>query len=89
MRTSIHFLARSGLGAASALTLAVGLLSAQLAAIAAPTQAPAIAPAPTAMLKRLPAGHDELVFRGENAARSWQVYLSPTEAARRFISYPF
>jgi hypothetical protein len=82
MRTSIHFLARSGLGAASALTLAVGLLSAQLAAIAAPTQAPAIAPAPTAMLKRLPAGHDELVFRGENAARSWQVYLSPTEAAR-------
>jgi len=82
MRTSKHFLARSGLGAASALALAAGLLSAQPAAIAASTQIPAIAPAPTATLKRLPAGHDELVFRGENAARSWQVYLSPTEAAR-------
>jgi hypothetical protein len=34
------------------------------------------------MLKRLPAGHDELVFRGENGAGVWQVYLSPTEAAR-------
>ena len=82
MRTSIHVVARSALAVGSALALAAGLLSAQPAAIAAPTPAAAIALGPTAMLRRLPAGHDELVFRGENAARAWQVYLSPTEAAR-------
>jgi hypothetical protein len=64
------------------LALAAGLLSAQPAAIAASMPDAVLAPGPTAMLKRLPAGHDELVFRGENAARAWQVYLSPTEAAR-------
>jgi hypothetical protein len=82
MRTSICFVAKSTLAAGSALALAAGLLSTQPAAMAAPTQASAVAPEATAMLKRLPAGHDQLVFRGENAARAWQVYLSPTEAVR-------
>jgi hypothetical protein len=83
MRTSVHIVARSALAAGSALAVAAGLLSASPAALAASTPvAAAVAPAATATLKRLPAGHDELVFRGENAARAWQVYLSPTEAAR-------
>ena len=82
MRTSVHIVARSALTAGSALALAAGLLTAQPAAMAAPTPVAAVPPAATATLKRLPAGHDELVFRGENAARAWQVYLSPTEAAR-------
>jgi hypothetical protein len=78
MRTSILAVARSAFATGSALALAAGLLSAPSVAVAAPTPVAAQA----AALKRLPAGHDELVFRGENAARAWQVYLSPTEAAR-------
>ncbi len=31
------------------------------------------------VLKHLPAGHDELVFRGETAQRSWSVYLGRSE----------
>jgi hypothetical protein len=41
----------------------------------------AVAQAPTGLLKRLPAGKEELVFRGENATRNWTIYLSPSEAA--------
>ena len=82
MRTSIHIVAKSAFAAGSALAVAAGLLSAPPAAMAAATPAATLAPASTTTLKRLPAGHDELVFRGENAARAWQVYLSPTEATR-------
>jgi hypothetical protein len=82
MRTSIHVVAKSALAAGSVLTLAAGLLSTPPAAMAAQTQAAAVVPAATVMLKRLPAGRDELVFRGENATRTWQVYLGPAEAAR-------
>jgi hypothetical protein len=76
MRTAIHDFAISARAAGSALALVAGLLAAQPAAIAA------TAPAAPATLKRLPAGHDELVFRGEDATGAWQVHLSPTEAAR-------
>ena len=31
------------------------------------------------VLKHLPAGHDEMVFRGETAQRSWSVYLGRAE----------
>jgi hypothetical protein len=41
-----------------------------------------VAPTPSTVLKRLPAGRDELIFRGENAKRSWSVYLTPAEADR-------
>jgi hypothetical protein len=34
------------------------------------------------ILKPLPAGKDELVFRGEASSRVWEVYLSPAEASR-------
>ena len=37
---------------------------------------------PTTTLKHLPAGHDELVFRGESAHRSWSVYVERGEIER-------
>ena len=68
------------------------LAAASLAALVALSWAPASAataaqPHETAArqpaeLKRLPAGRDELVFRGENGARSWQINLSQAEASR-------
>jgi len=67
---------------ASVPMLAVGLFWAQPKAVAAQLREPVAAPAETTVLKRLPAGHDELVFRGENASRSWLLYLSPAEAER-------
>ena len=41
-----------------------------------------VAPAETAVLKHLPAGQTELVFRGEAASRRFQVQLSRSEADR-------
>ena len=72
-------------------SVTVGALAASLAfslpwrqpdaAIAQPREE-APARAEVAALKRLPAGPDELIFRGENAGGRWSVYLSPGEAAR-------
>jgi cellulose synthase operon protein B len=80
MRVSVRSVLRSA-AAASVLSVVVGSLGAPIA-LAAQVRDAAVAPAETPALKRLPAGRDELVFRGENASRSWSVYLSPTEAAR-------
>ena len=79
-RTSSKSLAFAS--AASALALFAALQVGPSEAAPAPSQAaPLLRPA-AKIVKRLPAGHDELVFSGENASRTWQVYLSPTEAAR-------
>ena len=72
-------------------TVAVAL---SLLAGAAAAQTEAAAPALTitsphhvrtddgTLLKHLPAGQDELTFRGENASRSFQITMGRTEAAR-------
>lgn len=39
-------------------------------------------PEPATVLKHLPAGHDELVFRGESAHRSWSVLIGRGEIER-------
>ncbi len=84
---------RSSLLRASA---AATLLLANAALPAAAGPAPALALAPdagtaagakaTVPLKHLPAGRDELMFRGESAHRSWSVYLGrgETERAKTF-----
>ena len=70
--------------AAGALALALTAAPLRLAADAAAAQLVAEAPsrADAVALKRLPAGPQELVFRGENANGRWSVSLSPAEAAR-------
>ena len=70
--------------AASVLMLAGATLIPQQA-IAAPQAHDAALPAATpdtSTLKHLPAGRDELIFRGENTSRRWSVYLSRSEADR-------
>ncbi len=62
-------------------------LAALLAATSFPARAavtlPEVAKAgPAASLKHLPAGHDELVFRGESAHRSWSVFIGRGEIER-------
>ena len=60
---------------------------ASLMMLAATCSADAAAPPSTlfdgtaqpSVLKHLPAGHDEMVFRGETAQRSWSVYLGRAE----------
>ncbi len=61
--------------------------AASLMILAATGSAGAAAPSPTlfggtaqpSVLKHLPAGHDEMVFRGETDQRSWSVYLGRAE----------
>jgi hypothetical protein len=65
---------------ALAASLTLGLSWRPDAAMAQPRE-DVPARAEIAALKRLPAGPDELVFRGENASGRWSVYLSPGEAA--------
>ena len=72
--------------AASCLALSVNA-SRAAAPVAALQVSPrgAAGPAPVAaptILKRLPAGNDELTLRGESASRTFTVQLSRTEAAR-------
>jgi hypothetical protein len=80
MRSShLHRLKRS---TAIAAFLMVGAAAPSLAAATdASVSEVALAQAPAGILKRLPAGKDELTFRGENATRNWTIDLSPSEAA--------
>lgn len=50
--------------------------------LSAGAAAPAPGFAPAAPIKHLPAGPEELVFRGESAHRSWSVYLGRGEIER-------
>jgi hypothetical protein len=83
MRSSISSVLRPAAAAASVLMGVVGgPFYLEPAAHAAQLREAAVTPAASTVLKRLPAGRDELVFRGENANRSWLVYLTPAEADR-------
>jgi hypothetical protein len=75
------FFLRSAAVGALAASLACGPFRLEPAAAAQPL-ADAPARAEAVALVRLPAGPDELVFRGENAGGRWSVYLNPVEAAR-------
>ena len=55
------------------------LCATSLSARAAVTPPDVAAPAPATALKHLPAGHDELIFRGESAHRSWSVFVGRGE----------
>lgn len=76
-------LAASALAASTLLVLAGSPARAQVPG--APASAPTLRSLPAAaepVVKPLPAGHDDLVFRGENATRTWSVNLSREEASR-------
>jgi cellulose synthase operon protein B len=76
MRAS--FVVNSTFAAASILMFGGGVPSAEAALS---LRGPAAA-AESTMLRHLPAGREELTFRGENTSRSWSVFLSRAEAAR-------
>lgn len=82
MRNLACTLIRAPLTAVSLAALGVLGMSPSFASAAQTAEGPAISAPATLTLKRLPAGRDELVFQGENSTRTWQVYLSRTEASR-------
>ena len=71
----------SALGASAA--IASLLVLAPLPAMAGTAHLPInLAAPPSTALKHLPAGHDEMTFRGETSHRSWSVYLARGEIER-------
>ena len=67
---------------ASAAVASLLALSSLPAMAAAPPLQVVPAAAPSAILKHLPAGHDELTFRGETTRRSWPIYLARGDIER-------
>ncbi len=67
---------------ASAAVASLLALSSLPAMAAAPPLQVVPAAAPSAVLKHLPAGHDELTFRGETTRRSWPIYLARGDIER-------
>lgn len=66
----------------ASVALAALLAATSFPARAAVTQPEVVKAGPAASLKHLPAGHDELVFRGESAHRSWSVFIGRGEIER-------
>ncbi len=69
----------------TSVALAALLGATSLSARAAVTLPEIARAGPAVSLKHLPAGHDELVFRGESARRSWSVFIGRGEIERTRI----